>query len=61
MNMDEFRNMSFEQQIKYYEDHISSLEDCRRTGSGDISRLCMDIDNAYQQIALLKIRKMMQA
>ncbi len=48
-----------EQQIKYYEDCISRLEDCKKIISGDRTRVCKDLDDAYRQIALLKIRKMM--
>ena len=51
--------MNLEQQIKMYEECISRLEECKRAGSGDLSRLSEDLTNAYQQISLLKIRKMM--
>ena len=59
MNKDNHNHMNLEKQIKFYEDHISSLEECKRANSGDISLICNELNNAYQQIALLKIRKMM--
>ena len=51
--------MNLEQQIKIYEDCISRLEECKRAGSGDQYQLSEDLDNAYKQISLLRIRKMM--
>jgi hypothetical protein len=67
--------MSFEQQIKIYEDRIAQLEDIKRTllsrnghffGISDneilenyLSRINVDLDENYQHVAILKIRKMM--
>ena len=52
--------MNLDKQIKTYEDSISRLEDCKRNGSGDTSLLCEDLNRAYEQITLLKIRRMME-
>lgn len=52
--------MNLDKKIKFYEDCIARLEECKRKGSGDITRLCEELDKAYEQIALLKIRKMME-
>lgn len=67
--------MSLEQQIQIYEDRIMQLEQMRRTllsqngnfsGKKDsetsenyLGRINVDLDENYQQIAILKIRKMM--
>ena len=51
--------MNMDQQIKYYEDCISRLEESKKTISGDSTRICEDLEKAYQQVTLLKIRKMM--
>ncbi len=67
--------MSFDQQIKIYEDRITQLEEIKRTllsKSGDfsgmngneivenyLSRINVDLDENYQHVAILKIRKMM--
>jgi len=51
--------VNLEHQIKVYEECITRLEKCRQSGSGDCSRLDREIENAYQQIALLKIRQSM--
>ncbi|MFC2115698.1 hypothetical protein ACFLTU_04445 [Bacteroidota bacterium] len=59
MNKDKPQQMNLDQQIKYYEDCIARLEECKKAISGDPSRICEDLNNAYQQITLLKIRKMM--
>ena len=48
-----------DRQIKVKEDYIARLEESRRTGSGNDAKLDHDIENAYQQIALLKIREFM--
>lgn len=49
--------MNLDRQIKLYEDCIARMEECRRSGSGDLSKLNQDIEEAYKQVALLKIRK----
>lgn len=59
MNREVNKKMNLDQQISQYEDCISRLEDRIRFGSGDHSKLSIDLENAYQQVALLKIRKMM--
>ena len=59
MKNKDYDQMNLEKQIKSYEDCISRLEECKRTGSGDTSTLPEDLEKAYQQVALLKIRKMM--
>lgn len=59
MKNDDHNDMSMDQQIKYYEDCISRLEESKKTISGDCTRICLDLEKAYQQVALLKIRKMM--
>jgi hypothetical protein len=67
--------MSFEQQIKIYEDRITQLEEMKRAlllknghffGIRDndmlenyLSRINVDLDENYQHVAILKIRKMM--
>lgn len=51
--------MNLDRQIKKYEDCINRLEDSKRDRHGDPSRLDDELDKAYQQITLLKIRKMM--
>ena len=67
--------MSFDQQIKIYEDRITLLEEMKRTLltnsdyfsriSDDeiienyLSRINVDLDENYQHVAILKIRKMM--
>ena len=51
--------MNLDRQIKMYEDSINRLEDSKRTLQGDSFRLDDELDKAYQQITLLKIRKMM--
>ncbi len=53
------QNMNLDQQIKSFEDRITAIEEYMRSGSGDPSQLAKDLDQAYQQVALLKIRKMM--
>ena len=58
--MKDHYTMNPDKQIKIYEDCIARLEECKRKGSGDLSRLCEDLDKAYEQVALLKIRKMME-
>lgn len=59
MKNDDPRDMNLDQQINSYEERISLLEDCIRSGSGDPSRINAELDHAYRQVALLKIRKMM--
>jgi len=59
MKNEDYDQMNLEKQIKTYEDCISRLEECKRTGSGDPSTLSEDLEKAYQQITLLKIRHMM--
>lgn len=51
--------MNLENQIRTYEDCIARLEELKRAGSGDISRICNDLEKAYEQIAVLRIRQMM--
>ena len=53
--------MNLEQQIKSFEDCIARLEETKRTGSADPSRLDQDLEKAYEQIALLRIRLMMDS
>jgi hypothetical protein len=69
-------NMSLDQQILIYEDRINQLEEMKRTlltnngnftGKEDsnlsdnyISRINVDLDENYQHVAILKIRKMME-
>jgi len=58
MEKDEIINMNIEQQIRFYEDQINRLEQSNRS-SGDTGRLSEDLNRAYQQLSLLKIRRMM--
>ncbi len=67
--------MSFDQQIKIYEDRITQLEEIKRTllskngffsgmkgneiVENYLSRINVDLDENYQHVAILKIRKMM--
>jgi pantothenate kinase-related protein Tda10 len=69
------KDMSLDQQIKIYEDRINQLEQMKRTlitktgnlpGENDfdlsgnyLSRINVDLDENYQHITILKIRKMM--
>jgi hypothetical protein len=59
------QNMSLDQQIRIYEDRINQLEQMKRTlilqssYNSDLSRINVDLDENYQHIAILKIRKMM--
>jgi hypothetical protein len=69
------KHMSLDQQISLYEDRISQLEQMKRIlilqnniqpGSNngnspdhDLSRINVDLDESYEYIAILKIRKMM--
>jgi hypothetical protein len=59
------QNMSLDQQIRIYEDRINQLEQMKRTlilqssANSDLSRINVDLDENYQHIAILKIRKMM--
>ncbi len=59
MDRKDDHDMNLDHQIKLYEDRISMLEDSIRSCSGDHSEIEMDLDLAYQQVTLLKIRKMM--
>jgi hypothetical protein len=59
MSEDTHSEMNLDQQIKLFEDSINRIEECRRIGTGDLSQLDIDLENAYRQVALLKIRKMM--
>jgi len=52
--------MNLDQQIKLLEDCIARLEERIKAGSGDMARLNKDLGSAYDQMALLKIRKMMK-
>jgi hypothetical protein len=67
--------MSTDQQIKIYEDRIMQLEQMKKTlllknghffekdgsekSENDLSRINLDLDKNYQQVTILKIRKMM--
>jgi hypothetical protein len=51
--------MNIEQQIKDCEKKIAMLEEFRRQGGADTSRLDRKLNKQYEQIALLRIRKMM--
>jgi molybdenum cofactor biosynthesis enzyme MoaA len=67
--------MSFDQQIKIYEDRITQLEEMKRTllsksgyfseknntevSENYLNRINVDLDENYQHMAILKIRKMM--
>jgi hypothetical protein len=67
--------MSIDQQIKIYEDRITQLEQMKRTlllkngnfseksgsemSENHLSRINVDLDENYQQMTILKIRKMM--
>jgi hypothetical protein len=59
------QNMSLDQQIRIYEDRINQLEQMKRTvilqssDNADLSRINVDLDENYQHMAILKIRKMM--
>jgi hypothetical protein len=59
------QNMSLDQQIRIYEDRINHLEQMKRTlilqssDNSDLNRINVDLDENYQHIAILKIRKMM--
>ncbi len=59
------QDMSLDQQIMLYEDRINHLEQMKRTlilqssDNNDLSRINVDLDETYEQIAVLKIRKMM--
>ncbi len=75
-NQEKNKNMSLDQQIKIYEDRITELEQIKRTllmktgnsseqrdsdvSENYISRINVDLDENYQHIAILKIRKMME-
>jgi len=59
MSKDTHNEMNLDQQIKSFEDSINRLEECRRIEMGDLSQLDKDLENAYRQVTLLKIRKMM--
>jgi hypothetical protein len=61
MHKDNYRRMNLDRQIELYEDCINRLEDCWRAGSGDSSKIKNELDKAYQQVTLLKIRRMMLA
>ena len=74
-NNNKSKGMSLDQQIKICEDRITQLEQMKRTlitktdfssgqrGSNSsenyISRINVDLDENYQHVAILKIRKMM--
>ena len=67
--------MSIEQQIQACEEHITQLEQLKRNAAGDnvdpfqnidhqvadvqLNRINKDLDDSYQQMAILKIRRMM--
>ena len=50
---------SIEQQIKLCQERITRLEEYKRGSWENRERIEKDLDRAYQQIALLKIRQMM--
>jgi len=68
-------DMSLDQQIRLYEDKISELEQTKRTlilennrqlldddsnfPDENLNRIIVDLDESYEHIAILKIRKMM--
>ena len=51
--------MNLDRQIKLYEDCISRLEELKRAGTGDVSKVEFELEQAYRQASLLKIRRMM--
>ena len=51
--------MNIEQRIKDCEDKIARLEEFRRQRGVDTSLLDRNLNEQYEQIALLRIRKMM--
>jgi hypothetical protein len=53
--------MNLDNQIRLYEDCINRLEDSRRACHGDSSKLEDELEQAYRQVALLKIRRMMMS
>jgi hypothetical protein len=52
-------DMNLEQQIKRCEEHIAFLEESKRAGTGNQARISKNLEEAYTQAALLKIRKSM--
>jgi hypothetical protein len=74
-NKNRIKDMSLDQQIKIYEDRIACLEQMKRNmlsnnlsypgekesakSENYLSRINVDLDKNYQQITILKIRKMM--
>lgn len=69
------KDMSLDQQITFYEDRINQLEQMKRTlivqnnsatvndysnlPDENLNRINVDINESYEHIAILKIRKMM--
>jgi hypothetical protein len=69
------KHMSLDQQISLYEDRISQLEQMKRIlilqnniqpesndsnlHDHDLNRINVDLDESYEYVAILKIRKMM--
>ena len=69
------KDMSLDQQIKLYEDRINQLEQMKRTlilqdniqpisddrnlPEKDMNRINVDLDESYEHVAILKIRRMM--
>ena len=51
--------MNLEQQIRDCEEKIAMLEEFKRQERGSKGHLDQNLDEQYEQIALLKIRKMM--
>lgn len=51
--------MNIEQQIKDCEKKIAMLEEFRRQEGAGIAQLDRNLNEQYEQFALLKIRKMM--
>jgi hypothetical protein len=61
MDKENHRKMNLDRQIELYEDCINRLEQCKRAGTGDPSKIENELEKAYQQVTLLKIRRMMLA
>jgi hypothetical protein len=51
--------MTYEQQIRQYEEKIAHLEKCQRLGGHNQGQVSRSLDETYEQFVLLKIRKMM--
>jgi hypothetical protein len=51
--------MTYEQQIRQYEEKIARLEECQRLEGHNQGQVNRCLDETYEQFVLLKIRKMM--